>query len=91
MQRIEMRHLESAVKTLNDLTGRPQMAWVDGKAQIGNFHIYGANGGYGLHCIMNESGGVHTIVGLSTKRELNDIIRGMISGVMLGKNMPRDV
>jgi hypothetical protein len=54
MQRIEMRHLESAVKTLNDLTGRPQSAWADGKAQIGNFYIYAANGGYGLHCIANE-------------------------------------
>lgn len=89
MQRIEMRHLESAVKTLNELAGRPTSAWADGKAQIGNFHIYCANGAYGLHCIFNAGGGVTTSVGLTTKRGLNDIIRGMIAGVLIGKAMTK--
>jgi hypothetical protein len=87
MQRIEMRHLESAVKTLNELAGRPVVAWADGKGQIGNFHIYRDQCGYALHSICNEGGGVHSHASGRTKRELNDIIRGMIAGVLIGKSM----
>ena len=89
MRRIEMRHLKSAVKTLNDVAGRPQSAWVEGKAQIGNFHLYYVNGVYGLHCILNDIGGVRIVAGPTTKRELNDIICGMIAGVLIGKGMSK--
>ena len=85
MQRIEMRHLESVVKTLNETAGRPVTAWSDGKANIGNFHVYGDQCGYGLHETCNEFGGIHSHCSGRTKRELYDIVRGMIAGVLIGK------
>lgn len=87
MRPMTMKQLEQSVNTLNEVAGRPTMAWVDGKAKVGNFHVYGAYGSYGLHCICTEGGGVTQAVGLSTKRQLNDIVRGMIAGVLIGRNM----
>lgn len=89
MQRIEMRHLEASVKTLNEMAGASLTAWADGKGQIGNYHVYGDQCGYCLHMTMNEGGGVHTIIGYSTKRELNNCVRAMIAGIILGKNLKR--
>lgn len=85
MYRVSMSHLESAVKILNEVAGRPVAAWENGKANIGNFHIYVDQCGYALHCTMNEGGGVHIHVSGRTKRELLDIVRGMIAGVLIGQ------
>lgn len=85
MNRIEMRHLESAVKTLNETAARPVTPWADGHANIGNFHIYSDACGYALHVTMNAGGGVHNHASGCTKRELYDIIRAMTAGVLIGQ------
>ena len=89
MQRITMVDVERAVQTLNEVANRPLSAWADGKGQIGNYHVYAAYGNYGLHCICNESGGTHDVIGLTTKRELYNCVRAMIAGVLVGKSIER--
>jgi len=89
MSRIEMKDLNRAVQTLNEVANRPLSAWANGKGQIGNYHVYAADGQYGLHCVCNESGGVNDVIGLTTKRELYNCVRAMIAGVLVGKNMER--
>jgi hypothetical protein len=75
-----MKQLEASVKRLNQVLGRPEQAWSDGKANIGNYHVYGDQCGYALHCIMNEGGGVHSFFYGSTMRELDGKIQAMIQG-----------
>lgn len=74
--RIKISDLENIVERINDITGSPQETWErDGagvlKSNIGNFHLDGAYGGWALHQIMSEGGGVHDIFhGHYTKKEL---------------------
>lgn len=91
MDRITRAHLEHFVNELNVLTNSPLKPYeqVEGKliGQIGNFHLYGAYGATALHRTMNNGGGVNEIFGLSTKRELYDKIRAMISGLQLANEL----
>lgn len=85
MNRITAKQVESNIATLNDLLGRPDCSWKDGKAQVGHYQLYGDQCGYALHCIMNESGGVHSHGYGMTKREVLLFVKGMIAGVLQGK------
>lgn len=64
-QRITRAHLDAKCATLNRMTKSPvePSRMVDGKrtANVGNYHISGAYGGYCLHRMSNESGGVSDV------------------------------
>lgn len=64
MSRITRKQLEARAAWINKLTGSPleSSTRIDGRyvANVGNFHISGAYGGYCLHRMVNESGGVTT-------------------------------
>ena len=85
--RITNKHLENAIYELNQVTSQPVQAWVKTdsgyKASVGCYHLAGAYGGYQLHQMANEGGGVHNVfgVGYVSKRELYNLIRAMIQGV----------
>jgi hypothetical protein len=59
--RINRAHLEAKAATINRMTNSPleSSRMVDGKyrANVGNYHISGAYGGYCLHRMSNEAGG----------------------------------
>ena len=63
--RITRSFLEAKCNTLNSMRGAPAepSRMVDGKycANVGNYHISGAYGGYCLHRMSNESGGVSDV------------------------------
>ena len=63
--RITRDHLDAKADTLNRMTKSPvePSRMVDGKrtANVGNYHISGAYGGYSLHRMSNESGGVSDV------------------------------
>lgn len=90
MERIAQAQLNYAVERINVNTKSPLTPYtkVDGKlvANIGNFHIYGAYGGYGLHRMCNEGGGITQIIGISTKRELYNQLQAMINGIHYATN-----
>jgi len=92
MERITMAHLENAVLRLNQALGRPESPYSkasDGtyKANLGNFHLSGAYGGYQLQEMASDGGGVRSHTpGYAPKREVYNAIRAMLAGVSLAKS-----
>lgn len=74
--RITRKQLDSAVEGLNILTGSPVDCYTDGKANVNNYHISGAYGGYSLCQMVNESGGCRDVFncGHISARELIQLI-----------------
>jgi len=86
MQTITLKHLEAIINRINNMTGNNPEAYskVDDKyiANIGNYHLNGAYGGYALHRMHNLSGGVSDVFqcGHVTKRELMTRMQAFING-----------
>lgn len=85
--RVTLKHLESQVKRLNEITGSPIETWirVDGKniSQLGNYHLDGAYGGWKLSRIVNKSGAIEDITrtGFVSKKELYHLISAYMDGI----------
>jgi len=91
MQTITLKHLEATVNRINQMTGNNPEAYskVENKytANIGNYHLNGAYGGYALHRMHNLSGGVSDVFqcGHVTKRELMNRMQAFINGYNAAK------
>jgi hypothetical protein len=89
---ITLKNLQSVVDRINKATGSPveQYTKVNGKllANIGNYHLSGAYGGYALHRMDNLSGGITDISnsGHMTKRVLYDMLHMYLAGYEAGKD-----
>lgn len=83
MTRITDKHLQAKIDRLNRITGSPAAPYIDGKAQIGNFHLSHAYGGVCLHRMYNEGGGVSSPLstGHITKRELAGLLDAYLAGI----------
>jgi hypothetical protein len=86
-QRISRSFLESKAQTINGMTGSPLEPYrtIDGKAvaNVGNYHISGAYGGYCLHRMCNESGGVSDVFscGHIPARQLAGLLSAYTAGL----------
>jgi hypothetical protein len=62
MNRITKKQIQASIDTINSILNRPDSPYsqVDGKcvANIGNFSLSQAYGGYCVHLMVNENGGV---------------------------------
>jgi hypothetical protein len=89
MYRITIKDLKRLVIRLNHITNQPIDTYIKIKdkytAQIGNYHLYQAYGKVGLHQLSNEHGGVHTILELTSKRELYFRLHAFMDGILLNK------
>ena len=88
--RITSKTLDAIANRLNKLTNSPLEPYsrnAEGKLQanIGNFHISGAYGGYSLHRMVNISGGVSDVFncGHMKARELADRMYAYERGIEL--------
>ncbi len=83
MQRVTEKQLKSLIDHLNKITGNNPDQYSDGSANIGNYHLSCAYGGYALHQMTNEHGGVRLVVtgGHVPKRELFNLIHAYINGI----------
>lgn len=86
--RINEKDLKAVIERLNIITNKPVSEYTkwDGKyqANIGNYHLDCAYGGYALQQFTNVNGGVRDIFGGHfTKRELYDRIHAYLSGIEL--------
>lgn len=85
MNRITIANLEAAIKRLNLLTKRPTEPYtrIEGKlvSNLGNYHLSGAYGGWQLHEMANDGGGINVISsgGYVSKSQLYDQVQSMIS------------
>jgi hypothetical protein len=91
MERITRKQLDAAVEMLNRMTDSPAEPYtkIDEKwvANVGNFHISSAYGGYSLHRMCNEGGGVRDIFycGHIPARQLFDLIHAYRRGIELAR------
>ena len=88
MTRITIKFLNAQCARLNRLTGSPTEAYTKSpegafKASVGCFHISQAYGGYCLHRMYNEGGGVSSPLntGHIPARELSNLIGAYIAGI----------
>jgi len=85
--RITYKMLQTMADKLNHQTKSPIDPWTKGedgrtRANIGNYHISAAYGGYALHRTMNEGGGIRDITGgYRTPAELAGLIRAYSEGL----------
>ena len=86
--RITDKNLQAVCDRINRLMGTPMDPYIDGKAQIGNYHLSHAYGGVTLHCMHNESGGVlePLMTGHVPKRELYNQMFAFIAGINAGRD-----
>lgn len=86
MDRISKQDLDNVVSRINSIMKQPQQPYVKTGdkfvAQIGNYHLSGAYGGYALHEMVNEGGGIRDIFGgHMPKRELYERMHAFIRGL----------
>jgi len=87
MQTVTKKDLKSQVDRLNREMNLPLVPYIrEGDkfiAQIGNFHLSGAYGGYSLHKMVTDGGGVSDVFGCGhvPKRDLSARISAMIVGI----------
>lgn len=81
--RITRAHLDAKAQTINSMTKSPSECYTNGKANKGNYHISGAYGGYCLHRMCNESGGVSDVFscGHVPARELAGLMSAYAAGL----------
>lgn len=91
MQRITKKQLIARIETINSILNRPATPYsqVDGKliANIGNFSLSQAYGGYGVHLMVNENGGVSTPIwyGHIPARDAYERLSAFIAGLQFSK------
>jgi hypothetical protein len=92
--RITIKHLRPLVDRLNRTAGTSLEPWSrgeDGKlrSNIGNFHIDSAYGGYSLHQMANECGGIRDVFGVGhvSARALYDQIHAFLRGIEYGNGL----
>ena len=85
--KITKHDLEMIVIRINSITDSPEESYIRDNngglhAQVGNYHLDWAYGGVKLCRMVNENGGVTTIIdGYQTKRELYNSMQAFISGL----------
>ena len=86
MNRISTKDLEAVVSRINAATKSPQHPYVKNgdkyAAQIGCYHLSGAYGGYALHQMVNDGGGVRDVFcGHIPKRDLYERMHAFLRGI----------
>jgi len=86
MERITVSNLEAVVRRINQATNSPADPYMKRGdkyvAQVGCYHLSGAYGGYALHQMVNEGGGVRDVFGGHiAKRDLWERMHAFLRGV----------
>ena len=86
MERISVNNLQAVVDRINKVTGNNPASYTKTETgftgNIGNYHLSGAYGGYALHQMVNDGGGVRDIFGgFRPKRELYDLMQAYLKGI----------
>lgn len=89
MERVTKSQLQTVVDRINRITGSPMTPYTTnyetGKhtANVGNYHLSGAYGGFCLHRMYNDVGGVSSPLssGHISKRELLNLMYAYVQGL----------
>lgn len=86
MERITVKHLNALVARINRELGMPVEPWTprdaEGKihANIGNYHLDGAYGGWALEQMVSDGGATRRVIDRGTARELYNAMFAFIAG-----------
>ncbi len=86
-ERITQRHLDGLVQRINRATNSPEATYTKTDtghaANIGNYHLDGAYGGWELERMVSEGGGVSDVFrcGHITRRDLYNRMRAFLAGI----------
>lgn len=86
MNRITIKDLNQACRVLNKTLNRPMEYCQPGqpfKANIGNFHIDQAYGGFQLAEVSSDGGGIRSYGGHVPAREVYERIHAMVDGARI--------
>ena len=87
--RITEKDLKAVCARINTITNSPDKPYLNGVAQIGNFHVSSAYGGWNLQRMVNKSGGVNVVFsGYQPKKDLYNQMHAFISGLNFGGETP---
>jgi len=86
MDRINQKDLEILADRINEVTKSPKDPWTRAngktKANIGNYHIDGAYGGWKLVRMVNTGGAISEVTyGFVPKRELYNLMHAFLGGL----------
>ena len=90
MNRVTNDDLRAIVARINRLTCSPLDSYTGRIANVGNYHLDGAYGGWALYRMANESGGVSDVlrIGHVSKRELQGAMFAFIAGLETAQAFP---
>jgi hypothetical protein len=85
--KITKRDIEAVVERINRVTNSPLTPYTrrEGRliANIGNYHLDSAYGGYSLHRMNNEAGGIESIIpGYHSKRDIYNRMQAFVAGYL---------
>lgn len=78
--RFNQSHLAYREKLLNQILCLPTEAIADGCWRIGNIHAHGCNGGYNIHQVCNDAGGVRALAYGLTLRQACEWLQAAAEG-----------
>jgi hypothetical protein len=91
--RVSTEQLQAIVNRINTMTNSPLKPYetVEGKyvAQIGNYHLSQAYGGFALHRMQSDGGGIVDVLGRGhmPKREIAELMYAWIRGFDQAKSV----
>jgi hypothetical protein len=91
MNRITKKNLQARIETINSILNRPATPYsqVEGKlvANLGNFSLSQCYGGYCVHLMVNDGGGVSTPIwaGHIPARDAYERLSAFIAGLQFSK------
>ena len=98
MNRVTVTHLQAVVDRINRMTGSPMHPYRTGDdgrhyANVGNYHLSRAYGGYCLDRMVSDGGGVISVLscGHVPARELLNLMHAWINGYGYGARAPREI
>ena len=86
--RVTLQMIEQRINYLNEVTDNPKTPWTrnangSNSANVGNYHLGGANGGVKLEQMVGPSGEERDVLscGYTTKRDLYNRLCAMLDGI----------
>lgn len=85
--RITEADLQRIVDRINTMTGASLVPFINGKWQVGNYHLAGAYGGVRLEHVVKSNGAIDDVlnIGYVSKRELQSALFVWIAAYGAGK------
>lgn len=84
--RMTKQHVKAKIDIVNGMLGGSEIPEQRSYNTLGAVRLYEAYGGYGVHRVMNDAGGVTELAGIGTLREAAQFLSGMIAALHIARD-----